>query len=269
MDLLKSIILGLVQGLSEFLPVSSSGHLVIFSEILNFHEQGIAFEVFVHFGTLLSIFVAFRKELAKMIAAPFAVWINKSDDPVLKEYLRWDLFVIIATIPAGIIGLAFKDEVEAAFSSVLLVYFMLAVTGLIMTLTPKLKNKGTPFTVLNTFIIGCAQAFAILPGISRSGSTIFTGLFQGIDREKVAPFSFIMSIPAVLGAVILKVKDVLEAGIDSSVLTEYIVGTLVAFISGYLAIIWLLDIVKKGKLQWFGYYCFAVSATGIIWYFTH
>jgi len=269
LDLLKSILLGLVQGLSEFLPISSSGHLVIFAEILNFHEEGIAFEVFVHFGTLLSIFVAFRKELLKMIKAPFAVWINKNEDPELKEYLRWDLFVLIATIPAGVIGLAFKDQIEMAFSNVLLVYFMLAITGLIMTITPKLKNKGTPFTATNTFIIGFAQAFAILPGISRSGSTIFAGLAQGIDREKVAPFSFIMSIPAVFGAVLLKVKDLLEVGIDSSGIINYTAGTLVAFISGYLAIIWLLDIVKKGKLQWFGYYCFIVSAAGIIWYFSH
>jgi undecaprenyl-diphosphatase len=269
LDLLKSVILGLVQGLSEFLPISSSGHLVIFAEILNFHEKGIAFEVFVHFGTLLSIFVAFRKELIKMITAPYAVWFAKSDDPELKEYLHWDLYVIIATIPAAVIGLAFKDEIESAFSSVLLVYCMLAVTGLIMTLTPKLKNKGAPFTITNTFIIGIAQSFAILPGISRSGSTIFTGLAQGIDRERVAPFSFIMSIPAVLGAVILKVKDLLEVGINSSGLLNYAVGTIVAFISGYLAIIWLLDIVKRGKLQWFGYYCFLVSAAGITWYFTH
>lgn len=269
MDLIKSIILGLIQGLSEFLPISSSGHLVIFEHILNFHDNGIAFEVFVHFGTLLSIFVAFRKELAKMIRAPFAVWLNKSEDPELNEYLRWDLFVIVATIPAGVIGLTFKDQIETAFTNVLLVYFMLAITALIMTLTPKLKNRNTPFTVINTFIIGVAQAFAILPGISRSGSTIFTGLAQGIDREKVAHFSFIMSIPAIFGAVLLEVKDVIEVGIDNTVLINYIVGTLVAFVSGYLAILWLLDVVKKGKLQWFGYYCFTVSATGIIWYFTH
>ena len=138
-----------------------------------------------------------------------------------------------------------------------------------MTVTPIFKNRGVPFKISNTFIIGIAQAFAILPGISRSGSTIFAGLAQGIDREKVAPFSFIMSIPAIFGAVLLKVKDLAEVGINTSVLTSYIVGTLVAFISGYFAIIWLLDIVKKGKLQWFGYYCFMVSGLGIIWYFTH
>ncbi len=268
MDIIKAIILGLVQGLAEFLPISSSGHLVIFADILNFQEEGIAFEVFVHFGTLLSIFVAFRKELAQMIIAPLAIWIKKSEDSNLKEYLRWDMFIVVATIPAALIGLTFKDLIEEAFANVLLVYFMLAITGFIMTLTPRLKSKATPFSFVNTFVMGIAQAFAILPGISRSGSTIFAGLAQGIDREKAARFSFIMSIPAVFGAVLLKVKDVIDAGIDSGAMANYIVGTIVAFISGYYAIIWLLDIVKKGKLQWFGYYCFLVSAIGIIWTLT-
>ena len=268
MDLIKAIILGLVQGLSEFLPISSSGHLVIFSEILNFHEQGIAFDVFVHFGTLLSIFVAFRHELQKMIFAPLAVLVQKSKDAELQEYLKWDYYVIIATIPAGIIGLTLKDPIEALFTNTLLVFFTLAVTGLIMSISPVLKTKGADLSAGNTFVIGIAQAFAILPGISRSGSTIFTGLAFGIDREKVARFSFIMSIPAVLGAVILQLNDVLKTDITNSQIINYSAGTIVSFISGYLAIIWLLDIVKKGKLQWFGYYCFFVSAIGLTWYFT-
>lgn len=266
MELIKSIILGLVQGLSEFLPISSSGHLVIFAEILNFQESGIAFEVFVHFGTLLSILVAFRKDIGQMIAALYLVPIKKSSDPQLQEFFKWDMYVIVASIPAAAIGLTFKDQIEAAFSNVLLVYLMLAITGLIMTLTPSLKSRKTPFTFLNTFIIGIAQAFAILPGISRSGSTIFTGLAFGIDRDKVARFSFIMSLPAVFGAVLLKTKDLVETGIDTQGIINYAAGTIVAFVSGYFAIIWLLDIVKKGKLQWFGYYCFAVSFIGLLWW---
>jgi len=266
LELLKSVILGLVQGLSEFLPISSSGHLVIFADLLNFQEKGITFEVFVHFGTLLSILVAFRKELTQMAIAPFVI--KNSSDPEIQEYFRWDLYIIVATIPAAIIGLTLKDPIEELFSNTLLVYFMLAITGLIMTMSQFLKNRGKELKFSNTFLIGIAQAFAILPGISRSGSTIFTGLALGIDREKVARFSFIMSIPAVMGAVILKLKDLMETGIDSSGILNYAAGTLVAFLSGYLAIIWLLDIVKKGKLQWFGYYCFLVSGIGLIWYFT-
>ncbi len=263
MELIKAIILGLVQGLTEFLPVSSSGHLVIFANILNFQETGIAFEVFVHFGTLLATLVAFRYELTRMIAAPYSVWVKKSRDAELNEYLRWDLYVIVASIPAAFVGLLFKDQIEAIFDSLLFVFFMLIFTGTIMVVTPYLKDKGTALNGRRSFIIGVAQAFAILPGVSRSGSTIFTGLLMGIDRDKVARFSFIMSLPAVFGAALLKLKDLMETGLSDGQILNYVAGTLVAFISGYYAIKWLLDIVKKGKLQWFGYYCYALAALGL------
>ncbi|HHM01704.1 MAG TPA: undecaprenyl-diphosphatase UppP [Caldithrix abyssi] len=267
MELLKAIVLGLVQGLTEFLPVSSSGHLVIFSEILNFHETGIAFEVFVHFGTLLATLAAFRYELTRMLAAPYAVWVKKSTDAELKEYLRWDIYVIVASIPAAFIGLLFKDQIEAVFDSLLFVFIMLIFTGTIMVVTPYLKDRGTALNGWRSFVIGIAQAFAILPGVSRSGSTIFTGLLMGIDRDKVARFSFIMSLPAVFGAALLKLRDIMGTELSDAQVLNYIIGTLVAFISGYYAIKWLLDIVKKGKLQWFGYYCYALAALGLSYLF--
>lgn len=264
--LIKAVILGIIQGLTEFLPVSSSGHLVLFASFLEFEDSGIAFEVFVHFGTLISVLIAFRKELTRMISAPYEVWINKSVDKETKGFLNWDFYIIVATIPAVIVGLSFKDAIEQAFNSVLLVYFMLIITGLLMFLTQFLKFKNKPFTYKNTLIIGIAQAFAILPGISRSGSTIFTGMAQGMDRERVAKFSFIMSIPAILGAVVLKLKDMFEAPPMSSEILGIIAGTIMSAITGYLAIIWLMKIVKRGKLQWFGYYCFTIGLLGIIWY---
>lgn len=267
MELLKAVILGVVQGLSEFLPVSSSGHLVIFAEILNFHKEGIAFEVFVHFGTLLSVLLAFRYQLLKMIIAPYQIWIKKSGDKELREFLNWDLYIIVATIPAVVIGLPFKDGIEKLFDSILLVFFMLLITACLMWASQFLKQKNVPFSYGRSFLIGIAQAFAILPGISRSGSTIFTGMLLGIDRSKVAEFSFIMSIPAILGAVVLKSNDIIQSPPAASEILNLAAGTLAAAVSGYLAIIWLLDIVKKGKLQWFGYYCFAVAAAGLGWYF--
>ena len=268
MELLKAIILGLVQGLSEFLPISSSGHLVIFAEILNFHDDGIAFEVFVHFGTLLSVLLAFRKEISKMLIAPYAIWIKKLTDPELKEFLNWDYYVIVATIPAVIIGFTLKDPIEGLFSNILLVFFTLMVTAILMVTAQFLKFKNNDLSYARAFLIGIAQAFAILPGISRSGSTIFMGMSLGIDREKVARFSFIMSVPAIFGATLLKLKDLFETPPASSEIVNLIVGTIIAFVSGYFAIIWLLDIVKKGKLQIFGYYCIAVSILGLLWYFT-
>lgn len=266
MELLKAVLLGLVQGFSEFLPISSSGHLVLASEILNFHEEGIAFEVFLHFGTLLSVLVAFRKEIGKMIIAPYLVWIKKTTDEEIQEFLRWDWYVILATIPAAVVGLTFKDELEALFSSVLLVVVLLMITGLIMWSSKFMREKGTVLTGGNTFLIGLAQAFAILPGISRSGSTIVSGLAMGINRETVAKFSFIMSLPAIAGAFILKFKDLMAVPPAADQILNLVIGTIVSAVSGYIAILWLLDVVKKGKLEWFGYYCMAVSVSGFIWY---
>jgi undecaprenyl-diphosphatase len=267
LDIIKAIILGLVQGLSEFLPISSSGHLVLAAELLQFKEEGIAFEVFVHFGTLLSIFVAFRKEIWKMLIAPFAVWMKNKNDPELVEYLKWDFYVIIGSVPAAIVGLFFKDEIEHLFSNVVLVLVLLIITGMIMISSKFFSEKDKSLSKSNSFVIGIAQAFAILPGISRSGSTIVTGLAFGINREKVAKFSFILSIPAVLGATVLKTRDLLETPPAQNEFINYIVGAVFAFVSGYFAIIWLLDLVKKGKLEWFGYYCFTVSFIGFLWYY--
>ena len=265
-QLIKAAVLGLIQGLTEFLPVSSSGHLVIFSELLNFQQKGIAFDVFVHFGTLLSILVFFRKDLAAMFAAPVQVWLQKKDDPQMRHYLNWDLYIIVATIPAVIVGLFFKDAIENLFTSTLFVFFMLLITGSLMFFAQNLKFRNTNFNYGNSFLIGIAQAVAIIPGISRSGSTIFTGMALGIERESVARFSFLMSVPAILGAVVLEMKDLLQAPPTSAEMLDLIVGALVAFVSGYVAILWLLDMVKKGKLRWFGYYCFALAFAGLIWY---
>jgi undecaprenyl-diphosphatase len=263
-EIIKAIILGIIQGLTEFLPVSSSGHLVIFSELLGFKEQGIAFEVFLHLGTLVAVLIYFRKEIVQLLIAPYQIWIKKDGTEENKEYLNWDIQIIIATIPAVIIGLAFKDQIEAAFSNVFMVYFMLIITGLLMFSIPYIKQRDNKITVKRSFLIGMAQAFAILPGISRSGSTIFTGVIQGIKSETAAKFSFLMSVPVILGAVILKTKDLLEVPPSSAEMMNLIVGTIASAIAGYFAIIWIMDFVKKGKLQWFGYYCFAIAAIGII-----
>jgi len=263
--LLKAVILGLIQGLTEFLPVSSSGHLVIFGDILHFKQTGISFEVFVHFGTLLSVLLFFRKEIIQMLYAPYAVWIQKSNDTQLNEYLRWDLYIIVASIPAAFVGLLFKDTLEAAFKNVLLVYSMLLITAGLMIAAQFLKFRKKEFNYSRTFLMGIAQSIAIIPGISRSGSTIFTGMSLGMKPEKVAKFSFLMSLPAIFGAVLLQTRDLLKMPPSSSEMTGLIVGTIVAFVSGYMAILWLLDVVKKGKLQWFGYYCLAVALFGLSW----
>ncbi len=266
MDILKVIILGIVQGLTEFLPVSSSGHLVLAAELLNFHEEGVAFEVFVHLGTLLSVLIVFSKDVQKMILAPFQFISTGFKKEGTKEYLFWDLYILVGTIPAAVIGLSFKSRIEAAFSDIALVIMMLAVTGTILLLSRYMPEKDQKMTVIKSLLIGISQAFAILPGISRSGSTIVTGILLGIDKEQAARFSFLLAIPAILGASVIKIKDLIEIDSYSTPISYLVIGAVVSFIAGYFAIIWLLDVVRKGRLEWFAIYCYLIVIISSVWY---
>jgi len=260
-ELVKAVVLGIIQGLTEFLPISSSGHLVIGSELLNFQEQGLAFDVFLHLGTLTSVLLVFRKEIWDMVMAPFRYLRGQRDESVLQS-LKWDLYIIIATIPAVIVGLMLKDSIELLFSSLFLVFVMLSVTGGVMIGTRYLKSGDNPISPVRAILIGCAQAMAIMPGLSRSGSTIFVGMALGIDRQVVARFSFIMSIPAILGAVVLQIGDLAADPPSGDSILYILAGTIAAAVSGYFAIVLLLDIVKKNRLQYFGYYCLLLSLSG-------
>lgn len=268
MEILKVIILGIVQGLTEFLPVSSSGHLVLAAEFLNFHEKGVAFEVFVHLGTLLSVLIAFRKDIVQMALAPFRMLSPGPDKAETKKYFLWDIGILVGTIPAAVIGLLFKSQIEEAFSSVLLVLVMLVVTGVILLLSRFAPKKSENLSIGKSLLIGVAQAFAILPGISRSGSTIVTALFLGLDRENAAKFSFLLAIPAILGASVIKINDLLTIGNSHISFSYLLIGALAAFVSGYMAIFWLLNIVKRGKLEWFAYYCFFLVIVSAIMYYS-
>ncbi len=263
MELFKAIILGVVQGLTEFLPISSSGHLVIVSHLLEFQQQGIAFDVFVHLGTLLAVVVVFRREILLMVQAPLAALTGSADEES-RRYLLWDLYVIVATLPAVGVGLLLKDSIESIFTNTNLVYSMLAVTGCLMLLARYIPERSKELNWPRGLAMGCAQAAAILPGLSRSGSTIFVGMALGVNREVVARFSFIMSIPAILGAVVLQSGDLLQNPPAMSSFVQIGAGLLASAVSGYFAIILLLDIIRRNRLHWFGYYCLAVSAAGFI-----
>ncbi|PID77483.1 MAG: undecaprenyl-diphosphatase [Deltaproteobacteria bacterium] len=265
MEILKAVLLGIVQGATEFLPISSSGHLVIASEFMDFHGGGAAFNVMLHLGTLFSVCLAFRQDVWLMVKAPFALLQNKLDER-LRQYLYWDLYVIIATLPLVLAALFLKDDLEQLFHSVLLVYCTLLITGLLMVITGRLHGSGGRLGCRNALIIGCAQAFAVMPGISRSGSTIFTGMLLGIERENAARFSFIMSIPAILGAAVLQLGS-LTASFSAGSFSGIIAGTVAAAVTGYFAIILLMDLLKRNRLPIFGYYCFLVSALGFGHYF--
>ena len=268
MNIIKAIFLGLLQGFTEFLPISSSGHLVIAEHILNFKEGGLAFEVFVHFGTLISVLWVFRKEIAKMILnVPNMLRIFSLEIlPEDRQYAMMDFYIIIASIPAAIIGLLFEDTIEMLFESHFLVFCMLFVTGIIMWSSKYTRESRENMTSLSALLIGIAQAFAIIPGISRSGSTIVTGLWLGIRKSLAAKFSFILSTPVIFGATLLKSVDLIEKPPSSDILINLILATLAAAVAGYFAIIWLLDIIKKQKLQWFGFYCIVLSLLGLFFY---
>lgn len=266
MDILKAILLGIIQGLTEFLPISSSGHLVIGSELLNFHGPGIAFEVFLHVGTLIAVIFAFHKDLLQMVRALFSSPGRRQADKELQRAFQWNMYVVLATLPAVVVGLFLKDTIETLFSNILITFVMLAVTGCIMLLTTRMQRHQGHITAQRALLMGTAQAMAILPGLSRSGSTIFTGMALGVHRETAARFSFIMSIPAILGAAVLQGGDLLAAPPVQREIWCLVIGTVASTFSGYLAIILLMRFVRKGQLHWFGYYCLLVSAFGIIWY---
>jgi len=261
LEFVKALVLGIVQGLTEFLPISSSGHLVIGSELLQFKQQGVVFDVFLHLGTLLAVVVVFRRELSAMVRAPFRHMAGERDEQN-RLYFMWDIYVIVATLPAVVVGLFLKQRIESLFGNLTLVYAMLLVTAVIMMVSRSLQDRAVTLNVPRSLAMGCAQACAILPGLSRSGSTIFAGMALGMNREVVAKFSFIMSIPAILGAVVLQLPDLLRTPPDGDSLLNIGAGTVMSAISGYFAIVLLLDIVRRNRLQYFGYYCLLVALIG-------
>ncbi|MGL1930650.1 MAG: undecaprenyl-diphosphate phosphatase [Desulfotalea sp.] len=266
MEVLQAIVLGILQGLTEFLPISSSGHLVLGSQIMGFEQAGVSFEVFLHLGSLLAVLVVFWSDIKGMIIAPFA-YLRGSREKDIIESLIMAIYIVVATMPAVVVGLFFKDSFESIFNNLVIVYCMLIVTGTLMVVTQFLPTRDKKMSVGKSILVGCAQACAILPGLSRSGSTIFMGMLLGVDRQKIARFSFLMSIPAILGAVVLQIGDVAAHPLPPNAIVNILVGSVASAISGYFAIKLLLDLIKKNRLQWFGYYCYAVATLGLIHHF--
>ena len=252
MDWLEALILGLIQGLTEYLPVSSSGHLAIGSALFGVvGEENLAFTIVVHVATVFSTLVILWKEIAWIFKGLFKFEMNAETKYVIN--------ILISMIPIGIVGVFFKDEVEAIFGSGLFVVgCCLLLTATLLTFSYYYKPKNKPeITRTDAFIIGLAQACAVLPGLSRSGSTIATGLLLGDDKAKLAHFSFLMVIPPILGEALLDGVKLMqgEAIAGDIPAVSLIVGFLAAFVSGCIACKWMINIVKRGKLIYFGIYC--------------
>lgn len=253
MSYFEAAILGIIQGLTEYLPVSSSGHLVLAQEIMGVNPDGITLEIAVHVGSLLAVIIYFRRRLLELTKSFFS-----KENPSARKYAG---YLILGTVPAAVIGLSLEKFFDTMFASPHFTSIFLLGTGLIL-LSTKFAVRGKDEVTLKTaLIIGIAQACAILPGISRSGSTISAGLWSKVDPAKAAEFSFLLSIPAIGGATVLKFDDLL---MESSALAgPYLVAGILSLIFSILAIHWMLAIVKKGRFEFFGYYCFAAGALGL------
>lgn len=257
MEILKAIILGIIQGLTEFLPVSSSGHLILGGHFLKFHKPDISFEIILHLGSLLAVLIYFRKDIQMLLNSLFKF---KDKSPKNVNNRKILFYLLIATFVTGIIGYAFSDLFEKMFTTPLVACVMLIVTGIILFISDIFRNTrldASQTGIGRSLLIGLGQSFAIVPGISRSGSTIAIGIFTGLKREQAARFSFLLSIPAILGATLLKIDAIIN--LESQFIIKYILGTIFAFISGYLVIAWLIKLVKKQKLKYFSYYCWLIA----------
>lgn len=252
MTFLQALLLGIIQGITEFLPISSSGHLVIFQQLFGLKGDYVVFDVILHVATLGAIIVFFFPDLRKL---------TRSEA----------LTIIIGTIPAAIVGLFFKENIESLFQSTQLVGFALMVTGILNFITDRQLNKSTldhPTTVVSPkqgLLIGVIQALAITPGISRSGSTVAAGTTLGLTRQKAFQFSFLLGIPAIAGAGVIQLKELISQGMPADVLVpQSVVGAIAAFVMGLLSLYLFRLVMEKAKFELFGYYCLVVGVLTIL-----
>ena len=262
MSALEAFLLGMLQGLTEFLPVSSSGHIELGAHYLGIDSaDNLLFTVLVHGATVLSTLIVFRKDIAQLLKGVLKWQYN--------EETRFVLYILVSMIPVGIVGVFYKDEVEALFTGkVLFVASMLMVTGFLLLATHYIKaqTQSGELNYLKAFIIGLAQALAVLPGISRSGATIATGLLTGVRKEQATRFAFLMVIIPILGASLLEVIKIIEnpAVTGSIPVSSLVVGFISALVFGILACRWMINIVQKGNLKYFAFYCFAIATVVLI-----
>lgn len=246
MEIIEAIVLGIVQGLTEFIPVSSSGHLVLFSKILGFKSQGISFEIFLHFATLLAVVAVFRNDIVRMLKKPFS---------------KLNGLIVISTVFTGIIYILFKKVFIDMFETGAYIGYGFLFTGIVLFLSEIKPKKGYPKNTLNRIqfkdavYLGVMQGISMVPGVSRAGSTIGTGLLRRIDRNVAVKFSFLLSIPVILGAVILDFSDIVKgAGSFDVEILPFICGFVAAFISGFFAIKFLISFISKKGVKAFAWY---------------
>ncbi len=261
MSWIEALILGLLQGLTEFLPVSSSGHLELGGILFGLQDPDafFTFNIMVHGATFMSVVVVFWKDIRNLIVNLFRFEWNAET--------KFTLLLLASAIPVGLVGLLFEEQIESLFEGrIVLVGIMLLVTALLLFLTRFAPKNNKDVNLTSALIIGLAQTVAVMPGISRSGATISTALFLGIERSKAIRFSFLMVLIPVFGANFLKILKISDQATMSSMgPVPLVIGTLAAFIAGLLACRWMLGIVRKGNIAWFSIYCLAIGLTAILY----
>ena len=248
MTIFEAIILGIIQGLTEFLPISSSGHLVIGQKVLGISVAGNVFEIVVHLGTLVSVLIVFWTDIWQLLTSLKSISTQK-----------YILAIAIGTLPAVLVGFILRDVITEAFESIEVVAITLMITGIILFTTKFIKTKIKDISIGRGLLIGIAQAMAIVPGISRSGMTISLGMYLGITPEKAAKFSFLLAIPAIAGAGLLTGLDLMDSSEPILPWSILIIGFLSSLLVGWISLKWLLGLIKSGKFHWFGVYCLLVG----------
>lgn len=292
MNLIESIIMGIIQGVTEFLPVSSSGHLAIFKNFFGLSEVGISFDILLHVGTLVAVCICFWKDIwelivngvgiivdvCKNIGYFFMNLVNGKKESGKKEYIkvistpyrRYVMLIIIATIPTGIMGILLKDTIEAVSMALLVPGICLLITSVLLLIADKAKDGNeneSNVSYKKAGIIGICQGFATMPGISRSGTTITACLMAGMERAFAVKFSFIVSIPAILGAAVLDLPDMFTESISAAQWANYVVGMAISAVVGYICIKTMLQVVRKKKFKGFSIYCAIMGLVAVIGYF--
>lgn len=264
MNLIIYIFLGIIQGFTEPLPISSSGHLLVFRNLFNTNIfNDLNFEIIVNFGSFLAILFIFRKDIIELITSFFKYLTNteSKNSPKIKANFKYCLMIIVATIPAGIIGLIFKNPLEKALNNVKIVGIAFLITALSLFVVKNIKGKkeDKDISFKDSLIIGILQAFAIVPGLSRSGSTLVGCLLRDFKRDTAIKFSFILYFPISIASLLLSLIDIFKAGISTNLIISYLAGLIAATIVTYFSSKWFFDIVKRGKLWKFAIYCIIIG----------
>lgn len=262
--LVKYVILGVFQGITEPIPISSSGHLVILQELFGVEIKGLSFEILVNFGSLIAVLVIYRRDIIRFISHFLRYILTK--DATAKSDFQFVLYLVIATIPTGIIGLLLEDYISSKLSTVAIVGITLLITGLALWIIRNLQgNKNdSDITVKDAIIIGLAQSVALIPGISRSGATIVAAMLLGMKQESALRFSFLLYIPVSLGITVMSASDIVNDPDFDALMIPYALAFMASIIASYFALKWFIHVMRRGNLKYFSFYCFIVGILVIL-----